>query len=447
VGARLTDSPAYAHLWGTDETRALFDEHARWQRWLDILVTLAAAQADLGIIPQRSADTIATLARVERIDLAAVAEETRRTSHSTLGLIRALQQVLPDDVAEHVYYGATVQDVTDTWFALTMRDVGDLVERDLTMLIGAIVERAGRHGRTMMPGRTHGQPGAPISFAFKLATWADELGRHRDRVGEGRQRWATVQFGGAVGTLGFYGERGPALRARFAERLGLADPGIAWLTSRDRIGEFATLMAAITGTLARIGNEVMELQRPEIGELRESAGAGGVSSIMMPHKRNPESSEHLDTLARLTRAHAGVLLEGAVQLHERDGRGWKAEWVALPEVCLLTATALRLASDCVDGLEVDAARMQANIDAGHGLQASERILGMLSSTLGKHRAQAALQEVLGAARRDGRSLVDALDAAGLMTRADAEAATAELLAPGDVAAVGCVVSRFEDGRP
>ena len=113
---------------------------------------------------------------------------------------------------------------------------------------------------------------------------------------------------------------------------------------------------------------------------------------MMPHKRNPESSEHLDTLARLTRASAAVLTESMVQLHERDGRAWKAEWVALPEVCLLTATAVRLAIACVDGLEVDAARMRANVDAGRGLLASERVLGILAARLGKHRAQAALQE-------------------------------------------------------
>ena len=337
-----------------------------------------------------------------------MAEETRRTAHSTLGLIRALQKILPDDVAEHVYYGATVQDLTDTWFALTMRDVGDLVDRDVRRLIGAVTDLAARHEGTVMPGRTHAQPGAPISFAFKLATWADELGRQLERVHEGRRRWATVQLGGAVGTLGFYGDVGPALRARFAQRLGLVDPGIAWFTSRDRIAEFAAVMTGISGTLARIGNEVMELQRPEIGELREAVAADVVGSIMMPHKRNPEASEHLDTLARLTRANAMVLLEGQVQLHERDGRPWKAEWVALPEVCLLTATSLRLAIACVDGLEVDAGRMRANVAAGQGLLASERILGTLSPRLGKHRAQAALQDILGTARHDGRSVVDAL---------------------------------------
>jgi adenylosuccinate lyase len=295
-----------------------------------------------------------------------------------------------------------------------------------------------------MPGRTHAQPGAPISFAFKLATWADELGRHRERVDEGRRRWSTVQLGGAVGTLGFYGQVGPALRARFAQRLVLTDPGIAWFTSRDRIAEFAAVMTGITGTLARIGNEVMELQRPEIGELREAVAAEVVGSIMMPHKRNPESSEHLDTLARLTRANATVLMEGQVQLHERDGRPWKAEWVALPELCLLTATSLRLAIACIDGLEVDVDRMGANVAASHGLLASERILGTLATRLGKHRAQAALQDILGTARRDGRSMVDAIEAAGLMTRTEAEAAVHDLIAPGDTAAVRSVLRRLEE---
>lgn len=442
MGARLTDSAAYAHLWGTDETRALLDEPARWQRWLDVLVALAAAQADLELIPASSAASIADVARVEHLDLDLLAEETRRTGHSTLGLIRALQRALPADAAEHVYYGATVQDLTDTWFALTMRDVGDLADRDLRRLVAAIASLAARHEQTVMPGRTHAQPGAPISFGFKLATWADELGRHLERVREGRRRWSTAQLGGAVGTLGFYGEVGPALRARFAARLGLADPGIAWFTSRDRIAEFAAVMTAITGTLARIGNEVMELQRPEIGELREAAAAGVVGSIMMPHKRNPEASEHLDTLARLARANAAVLIEAQVQLHERDGRPWKAEWVALPEVCLLAATALRLAIACIEGLEVDAERMRANVAAGRGLLASERVLGTLSASLGKHRAQAVLHDVLGAARRDGRSMAEAMAAAGLMSRAEAESAAADEVAPGDTAAVRTVLDRL-----
>src|SRR4029077_16763413 len=121
-----------------------------------------------------------------------------------------------------------------------------------------------------------------------------------------------------------------------------------------------------------------ELQRPEIGELREAAAAGAVGSITMPHKRNPELSEHLVTLSRLGRAQAAPLLEGMVAEHERDGRAWKAEWIALPEACLLTGTALSLARRLLEGLEVDAERMAHNVAAGGGYAAAEAVLAELA---------------------------------------------------------------------
>ena len=94
MGTRLSDSRQYAHLWGTPALAEVFEERARLQRWLDIVVALAVAQARVGIIPQEAADQIAAHARADRLDLDFVASETRRTSHSTLGLINALQDEL-----------------------------------------------------------------------------------------------------------------------------------------------------------------------------------------------------------------------------------------------------------------------------------------------------------------------------------------------------------------
>ena len=301
--ARLTDSEQYAHLWGTEELRAVFEERRRLQSWLDILVALAAAQAELGIIPADAAAAIASAASVDRLDLGFVAAETRRTSHSTLGLIRGLQRVLPPEAGEHIYYGGTVQDVTDTWTALAMRSVGEVVGRDLDRIRALLVELADRHRDTVMVGRTHGQPGAPVTFGLKAASWADEVDRHLARLRQGAPRWLVGQLGGAVGTLAFFGDQGLELRARFCARLGLADPGISWLTARDRLAEFGNLLAMVAATLARIGNEVYELQRPEIGELHEAVGPEVVGSITMPHKRNPEGRAPGD--ARPARAGAG----------------------------------------------------------------------------------------------------------------------------------------------
>ncbi|MFC5996346.1 adenylosuccinate lyase family protein [Pseudonocardia hispaniensis] len=412
MGTRLSSSTLYAHLWGTPELAGVFDERAMLQSWLDILAALARAQAAFGIVPGRAAEEIAAAARVDALDLEYVAEQTRLTSHSTLGLIRGLLRVLPADVREYVYLGATVQDVSDTWFGLVMREVGGIAWRDLRLLEAALVDLARRHRSTVMAGRTHGQPGAPITFGFKVASWADEVRRHLQRLREGRDRWVVGQLGGAVGALAFFGADALALRARFCAELGLADPGISWLTARDRVAEFGTTLALICGTLARIGTEVYELARPEIGELAEPAPPGGVSSITMPHKRNPESSEHLDTLARLTRSAAAVLVEGVVAGHERDGRGWKAEWIALPEVSQLAGAALRIALGLIEGLEVHPDAMATNVTRfGSGL-VSERVLAGLSRQIGKHRAQQALHEVL---RQDGAELAAGLVRRGLAT--------------------------------
>jgi adenylosuccinate lyase len=411
MGTRLTDSPLYAHLWSTPELDAIFSERARLARWLEILIALARAQAASGIIPTDAAHAIADQANVDALDIEFIAEQTRLTSHSTLGLIRGLQRVLPAHAREYVYYGATVQDITDTWFATVVRDVAAVLWRDLRGLEALVLNLADEHRDTTMIGRTHGQPGAPITFGFKAASWADELRRHVHRLAEGRSRWLTGQLGGAVGVLGFFGEQAIPLRQRFCAELGLFDPGISWLSSRDRIAEFGHVLAMICATAARIGGEVFELQRPEIGELTEPANPSAVSSITMPHKRNPETSEHLDTLARLARASSGVLLESMVGVHERDGRTWKAEWVALPEVCLLTGTALRMANTIVGAMEVHAEAMAANMRrVGDGL-GSERILAVLSTRLGKHRAQQSLQDAL----RSADDPVRAIAATGAAT--------------------------------
>jgi adenylosuccinate lyase len=403
----VIDSTLYRHLWGTEEARAIFEEPARLRSWLDILVALADAQAELGIVPAEAAQAIRTGAVAERLDLSFVASETRRTGHSTLGLIRGLQRILPAPAAEWVYYGATVQDLTDTWTALAMRSVGSILWRDLRTVERLLLGLAERHRDTSMAGRTHGQGGSPITFGFKAASWADEIGRHLVRLRQGASRWLAGQLAGGVGTLAFFGEAGPQLRHRFCERLGLVDPGISWTTSRDRLAEFTTLLALISGTLARTGNEVYQLQRPEIGELREATRPGAVGSITMPHKRNPETAEHLVTLWRLVRAAAGTTLEGMVQEHERDGRGWKTEWVTFPEACQLTLTALDLAKRLLEGLEVDERRMAGNLSAHGGFAASEALLAALAPRVGKHRAQDLLQRVLGEARRQDRSLEEA----------------------------------------
>lgn len=402
------DSELYGHLWATSEVRELFSDAGRTQAWLEVLVALADCQAELGIVPASAAVAIRESARVEQLDLDLVARRTRESGHSTQGLIDAVKAVLPDHAVEWVYYGATVQDVTDTWTGMTMRRMLEIVDRDLETIERALLELAVAHRNTVMLGRTHGQPGLPITAGFKAAVWAAEVRRHRDRVAEVVPRAAVGQLAGAVGTCSFWGEGGLELQRLVCRRLGLGVPDTTWLTARDRVSEFTVLLALVTGTLAKIGREVCNLQRPELGELREAPTPGVVGSITMPHKRNPERSEHLGTLWRLVRSAAGLALEGMVHQHERDGEAWKAEWAFLPEACLATSVSLSLAADLVDGVEVDVQRMAANVAAQDGYVLSEPVMLALAASLGKHRAHAAVYRAAMAGVEAGCSFREAL---------------------------------------
>jgi adenylosuccinate lyase len=390
TSAHPTDSAVFGHLWTTPEASALFSDEGRIRAWLQILAALAQAQAEVGLVPPAAAAAIQAHADSSRLDLDMIAEQTRATGHSTMGLIRALRQVLPEHAREWVYYGATVQDLSDTWFALVFRALGNIAARDVTRMRDHALSLAAEHRDTPMCGRTHGQPGLPITFGFKAAVWAAELDRHLERLQLGRGRWELIQLGGALGTMEFWGGRALDLLEAFAVQLGLGAPDIPWLTSRDGVAEFIWLLAAMSATVGKIGNEVYQLQRPEIGELRESFTEGTVGSITMPHKRNPEISEHLVTLSRAIRAQAGLALEAMVTEHERDGRAWKTEWLVLPETGMLFAACVDSGARMLGGLRVDADRMLANIGQHRGYLMSEPVMRALADRLGKHTAHEAV---------------------------------------------------------
>jgi adenylosuccinate lyase len=407
MDAHLIDSEIFGHQWSTPESRAIFAESSRVSRWLEVVIALAEAQAEVGIIPADSAAAIAVL-RDRELDIAAIAENTRATSHSTLGMIQVLRTLLPPDAAEHVYYGTTVQDISDTAQVLEIGEVAGLLWRDLWEIEAELLALASTHRETAMVGRTHGQPGAPITFGFKAATWADEAGRNLERLQAGRDRWLVGQLGGAVGVLGFFGSKAIPLRTAYCRQLGLAEPAISWLTTRDRLAEFAQVVASLTTSAARIANEVYVLARAEVGELCEPTSPATVGSISMPHKRNPEVSEQVVTLARLVRSLSGVLNDTMLGEHERDGRSWKTEWAVLPELCHYALAATAMTRSLVSSLEVDPAKMRANLEAT-GSATSERLLSAMSERLGKHHAQATLHQAYRDAGESGRTLRAVLD--------------------------------------
>jgi adenylosuccinate lyase len=411
MAALFFDSQVFGGAWARAELRALFDEAPRTRDWLEILAVLAETQAAFGLVPAAAAKAVARACR--EIELTpAFFDEVRagyeKSNHSMLGLIGAVQRHCPDDSGEWLYYGATVQDITDTWLARTLKFARDLFSRDLAAIDAALCRLCERHRGTLMAGRTHGQQGLPITFGFKAAGWLAEVRRHRRRFTEIAGRMDVGQLAGGVGSLASLGPRALELQAQFLDKLGLRAPPISWTVSRDVWTEWCHLLALAAGTADRIGHEVYTLQRPEIGEVSEGFVAGTVGSITMPHKRNPERSEHLGTLARVVRHSAALLAEGQVHEHERDGRSWKAEWLAVPQATLAAGKAFDLLRDLLETLNVHPDRMRTNLDATQGFVVSEAAMLLLAGRIGKQSAHRLIYETSMRAAEQGQPLQAAI---------------------------------------
>jgi adenylosuccinate lyase len=351
---------------------------------------------------------IKRVCNVELLNMENLRKGYQETGHSTLGLIRELKKLCNGEAGEWVYYGATVQDITDTWTSMALLKVWKIVFRDLREIEGHLLGLAKAHRETPMPGRTHGQPGLPITFGFKVAVWVREIRRHIERLKDVSKRMGEGQLAGGVGSLSSFGDKGIDLQKKLFPKLGLRPPDITWITARDTQAEFIELVAMATTTLDKIGHEVYNLQRHELAEVREGFVKGTVGSITMPHKRNPEIAEHLGSLARLIRHNANCLAENLVHDHERDGRSWKAEWGLIGPTCTMAGAALRLAKIMCANLDVDEAGMMGSLEATRGYVLSEGVMLALAQKIGKQTAHDMVYATAMTAFEADRPLKDAI---------------------------------------
>jgi 3-carboxy-cis,cis-muconate cycloisomerase len=154
--------------------------------------------------------------------------------------------------------------------------------------------------------------------------------------------------------------------------------------------------------------DVKLMMQTEVAEAFEPFAHGRGSSSTMPQKRNPISSCYIHAAVSVVRQHAAALMDAMIADHERSTGPWEIEWIVLPEAFCLTAGALKQARFVLDGLEVDAARMRANIDLTNGLVMSEAVMMGLGRYIGREYAHDLVYDLCREALANDRPLIDLL---------------------------------------
>jgi 3-carboxy-cis,cis-muconate cycloisomerase len=382
-------SPLLAPMLSSAAMRAVCDDVAYLQHMLDFEAALARAEAATGVIPASAAGPIEKACKAGSFDLADLAEAATRSGNVAIPLVKALTAAVARDDAEaarYVHWGATSQDVIDTAAMLTLRAGVDALLRDLDRAIAGFARLARQHRDTAMVARTWLQHALPMPFGLKLAEYAAALHRTRKRLRRLRGEGLALQFGGAAGTLAALGDKGIVVAERLADELKLPLPEAPWHAHRDRVAEAASVLAILAGSCGKIARDVQLMMQTDVAEAFEPSGEGRGGSSTMPHKRNPVAAATALAAATLAPNLAATILAAQVGDHERSAGPWHAEWPTMPSLLLVSSGALAAIVDIAEGLEVDASRMRANLDATGGLIMAEAVTFALAQKIGKSEA-------------------------------------------------------------
>jgi len=385
------------------EMGAIWSEQRKFETWLQVELAVVDALAEAGVVPSEDAATIRERAA---FTVEEVSEREKVTDHDVAAFVDVVAASVGDS-GRWVHHGLTSSDVLDTALGLRIAAAGSILVDGARAYRDALVSRAREHEETLCVGRTHGVHAEPTTFGVKLAGFAFEADRNLHRL---EQAVAGAAVGALSGAVGTYAVNGPELEEAVLARIGLArEDASTQVVARDRHAELLCTVALAGAGLERFATEVRHLQRTEVRELQEPFRAGQKGSSAMPHKRNPITSERITGIARLLRGYAQAGLEDVALWHERDISHSSVERVALPDATTLLDYGQALAVRVVEGMTVDPARMQANLDLTHGALYSQRaLLALVESGLARDDAYRVVQANAQKAFDDGVPFRDLL---------------------------------------
>jgi len=380
------------------EMAAVWSDDARFGHWLEIEILVAEALAGLGVVPDADAREIRATAS---FDAERVAEVERVTRHDVAAFVQVVAASV-GPAGRWVHYGLTSSDVLDTGLALQLRDASDLLLERLERLLAVAKRIALANRDVVMAGRTHGVVAEPTSFGHKVALWAFELDRDRDRLRRAREAVGVGAISGAVGT---YAQVDPRVEEEVCAKLGLrAAEASSQIVARDRHAELMAALAITASSLDAIATEIRHLARTEVREVQEPFTAGQKGSSAMPHKRNPVRCERVTGLARVIRGNLQAALENTVLWHERDISHSSAERVILPDSTMALHFMLAEMTEVLDGLVIYPERMRENLQVGGGLAFSQNVLlALVDAGLPRDEAYAIVQDAAATAWDDDAS--------------------------------------------
>jgi adenylosuccinate lyase len=376
----------FSWRYGSDEMRQIWSETHKRRLWRRLWVALAEAQQQAGLITQAQVDDLK--AHAHEIDVNRAHQIETEIHHDLMAEVKTFAEQCPVG-GGIVHLGATSMDIEDNADALRLRESLDLTLTRLASLLGELAALIERWAATPAIGFTHLQPAEPTTLGYRLAQYGFDLLTDLSELRRVRAGIRGKGFKGAVGTSASYQEllRSPLsgsqssitpaqLEAHIMTAIDLEPFPVATQTyPRKQDWLVLNALAGLAGSLYKFAFDLRLLQAPSLGEWAEPFGRKQVGSSAMPFKRNPINAENIDSLARLVATLPRLAWDNAAHsLLERTLDDSANRREMLPTAFLAADEILRRATRLVQGLQVDEAALQRNLEKYGTFAATERVL-------------------------------------------------------------------------
>ena len=402
------------------EMEKVWSEENFFALCLKIEVLAAQAMTEKGIVPKKALTEIKEKAW---FSVSRIAEIEQTTHHQFISFLSNVMENV-GEAGRFLHLGLTSSDVLDTAFTMQLCQSADILQRDMENICMILKDMAIRYKNTVMIGRTHGMHAEPTTFGLVLLGFYQEWQRNLARIKAAKEEVSVAAISGAVGN---FANVDLDVEEYVAANLGLkVEPVSTQVIPRDRFAAFFAALGVAASSMERLATEIRHLQRTEVAEAKESFAKGQKGSSAMPHKSNPILSENLCGLARIIRAAVIPAMENVVLWHERDMSHSSAERFIAPDATATLDFALTRLAGVLQGLEVNADKMLADINLQNGLVFSQRVLlalvekGMIRDEAYRY-VQAAAMRVWHGECSFRTALEDTKEIAEALTSADLDA--------------------------
>ena len=346
----------------------IWSQEEKFNIWFQLEAHACDAQANLGVIPKKSAEIIW---KKGKFDINKIDEIEKTTKHDVIAFLTNLAEYIGED-ARFIHQGMTSSDILDTTLSIQLRNASDILLNDINQLLKTLKKRSFEHKHTITIGRSHGIHAEPITFGLKLAGYYAEFKRNKKRLIEAKKEISTCAISGAVGT---FAHIDPFVENYVSKKMDLVPEDVSTqIIPRDRHAMFFSTLAIIASSVERLATEIRHMQRTEVREAEEYFSQGQKGSSAMPHKRNPVLTENLTGLARLVRSSVIPALENVTLWHERDISHSSVERMIAPDTTITLDFALHRLNNVIENLLIYPDTMLTNLEKLGGLVHSQQVL-------------------------------------------------------------------------